>query len=133
MSKSDDNKKGTILLFESPEDIQKKFKAAVTDSGSGIYCSPEKPGITNLIEILAAITDQTVDAIENQYRSCDYGTFKNTVSDAVIEHLKPIQAKYFELMTDQTYLQSILDNGREFAQKRADRMMSKVYRKAGMI
>lgn len=133
MSKSDENKKGTVLLFESLDDIQKKFKAAVTDSGSGIYCDPSKPGITNLIEILAAITDQTIEAIEDQYRNYDYGTFKNVVSDAVIEHLKPLQAKYFDFMSDQNYLQSILDEGREIAQKYADRMMKKVYRKAGMV
>lgn len=133
MSKSDENKKGTVLLFESLDDIQKKIKAAVTDSGSGIYCDPSKPGITNLIEILAAITDQTIEAIEDQYRNYDYGTFKNVVSDAVIEHLKPLQAKYFDFMSDQDYLQSILDEGREIAQKYADRMMKKVYRKAGMV
>ncbi len=133
MSKSDENKKGTVLLFESLDDIQKKFKAAVTDSGSGIYCDPSKPGITNLIEILAAITDQTIEAIEDQYRNYDYGTFKNVVSDAVIEHLKPLQSKYFDFMSDQDYLQSILDEGREIAQKYADRMMKKVYRKAGMV
>lgn len=133
MSKSDENKKGTVLLFESLDDIQKKFKAAVTDSGSGIYCDPSKPGITNLIEILAAITDQTIEAIEDQYRNYDYGTFKNVVSDAVIEHLKPLQTKYFDFMSDQNYLQSILDEGRGIAQKYADRMMKKVYRKAGMV
>lgn len=133
MSKSDENKKGTVLLFESLDDIQKKFKAAVTDSSSGVYCDPSKPGITNLIEILAAITDQTIEAIEDQYRNYDYGTFKNVVSDAVIEHLKPLQSKYFDFMSDQDYLQSILDEGREIAQKYADRMMKKVYRKAGMV
>jgi tryptophanyl-tRNA synthetase len=133
MSKSDANKKGTVFLFESPEDIQKKFRSAVTDSGSGIYCDPEKPGITNLVEIFAAVTEQSIEAVENQYRSYDYGTFKNVVAEAVIEHLKPIQAKYAELMADQTYLQSVLDKGREFAQKCANRMMAKVYRKAGMI
>ena len=89
--------------------------------------------ILNLIEILAAITDQSVETVENQYQSYDYGTFKGVVADAVIEHLKPMQAKYVELMADQAYLQSVLDKGREFAQKCANRMMAKVYRKVGMI
>ncbi|MGX8717232.1 MAG: tryptophan--tRNA ligase, partial [bacterium] len=129
----DENKKGTVFLFESPEEIRKKIKSAVTDSGSGIYCDAGKPGITNLVEILAAVTDQSIEAVENQYRSYDYGTFKDVVAEAVIEHLKPMQTKYAELMADQAYLQSVLDKGREVAQKRADRMMSKVYRKAGMI
>ena len=133
MSKSEPNPKGVVFLFESEDEIRKKFKSAVTDSGSGIYCSSEKPGITNLIEILAAITDQTIEAIEAQYGSYNYGDFKNCVAEAVIEHLKPLQARYAELVKDRSYLESILASGKAYAQARASKMMAKVYRKVGML
>lgn len=133
MSKSDVNKKGTVLLFEPVDEIYRKFKSAVTDSGSGIYCSEEKPGITNLVEILAAITDQEIKTIENTYRSYNYGDFKTVVAEAVVEHLKPMQARYQELIKDKDYLQSVLDEGQAFAQARASKMMAKVYRKVGML
>ena len=133
MSKSDPNPKGVVFLFESEDEIRKKFKSAVTDSGSGIYCAPEKPGITNLIEVLAAITDQTIEAIEAQYGSYNYGDFKNCVAEAVIEHLKPLQARYVELVKDRSYLESILAAGKATAQARASKMMAKVYRKVGML
>lgn len=133
MSKSDDNKKGTILLFEPVDEIYRKFKSAVTDSGSGIYCSEDKPGVTNLIEILAAITDRDIKIIEDTYRSYSYGDFKTVVAEAVVEHLKPMQARYQELMKDKDYLQSVLDEGQAFAQARASKMIAKVYRKVGML
>ncbi len=133
MSKSDANKNGTILLFEPVDAIYKKIKSAVTDSGSGIFCSPEKPGITNLIEILAGITDRRVEDIEDLYKGYNYGDFKRCVAEAVIEHLKPMQKRYEELIKDQSYLRAILDEGKAFAQERANRMMSKVYRKVGML
>ena len=133
MSKSDVDKKGTVSLIEPLDDIRKKFKSAVTDSGAGVFCSSEKPGITNLVEILSAITERDIKEIENEYATYNYGAFKEVVAEAVIEHLKPIQARYFELIEDQSYLQSILGKGRMFAQERASKMMAKVYRKVGMI
>lgn len=133
MSKSDKDKKGTVLLFESVDEIRKKFKSAVTDSGSGIYCSEDKPGITNLIEILSAITDRSIHEVEEAYQNYNYGDFKNCVAEAVIEHLKPLQAMYFDLMKNQDYLCAVLEEGKRVAQERASRMMSKVYKKIGMI
>lgn len=133
MSKSDVNKKGTVLLFEPVDEIYRKFKSAVTDSGSGVYCSEDKPGITNLIEILAAITDRDVKAVEDTYRAYNYGDFKAVVAEAVVEHLKPMQERYQALIKDKDYLQSVLDEGQAFAQARASKMMAKIYRKVGML
>ena len=133
MSKSDVNKKGTVLLFEPVDDIYRKFKSAVTDSGSGIYCAEDKPGITNLIEILAAITDREIKAIEDTYHSYNYSDFKAVVAEAVVEHLKPMQERYQALIKDKDYLQSVLDEGQAFAQARASKMMAKIYRKIGML
>lgn len=133
MSKSDPNRKGAVFLFEPIDQIRKKIKSAVTDSGSGIYCAAEKPGITNLIEILATMTDQAVEAVEDQYGAMSYSDFKATVAEAVVEHLKPLQEKYKSLVDDIDYLKTVFEAGRAFAQERASKMMSKVYRKIGMI
>lgn len=133
MSKSESSKKGIIFLFEPIDDIRNKFKSAVTDSGSGIYCSEDKPGITNLIEILAATTDKSVEEVEAAYCNYSYGDFKSCVAEAVIEHLKPIQKLYEDLVRDELYLRSVLDVGKAVAQERASLMLSSVYRKVGMI
>ena len=82
---------------------------------------------------MAAITDQEVKTIEDTYRSYNYGDFKTVVAEAVVEHLKPLQVRYQELVINKDYLHSILDEGQAFAQARAAKMMAKVYRKIGMI
>lgn len=134
MSKSDPNKKGTILIFESIDSIRQKVRSAVTDSGSGITYDPEnKPGISNLIDILAALTEHNTADIEAQYQSMNYGSFKDVVAETLIEHLKPIQARYLAIREDKELLKNVLCQGQETAQKLANRVLSKVYRKVGFL
>ncbi|HCJ12498.1 MAG: tryptophan--tRNA ligase [Verrucomicrobia bacterium GWF2_51_19] len=133
MSKSDSNALGTLYLFEEPESLQKKFRSAVTDSETEIRSAVNKPGISNLLAILSAATGKSIEALEKDYAGSSYSVFKNSVAEAVIEMLRPLRKRYTELMDDKTYLQTILQQGAENAQKRAYKMLSKVYRKTGFL
>lgn len=131
MSKSDENTSGTLYLLDEPSILKKKIMSAVTDSGSEVKSTPEKPGIKNLISIYSAITGNSTEMIENEFEGKGYGDFKKALADVVIGKLEPIQIKYKELMTDKSYLNSVLKEGADAAQKRAHKVLSKVYRKAG--
>lgn len=131
MSKSDPDTKGTIFLFEGLDQIRKKIKSAVTDSGQGIYRSEEKPGIANLMAILGALTNQSPENIEKAYGHYSYVAFKDCVAEAVVEHVKPLQDRYQALLNDKDYLTSVLEKGKAVAQERGKRLLGKVYRKVG--
>jgi tryptophanyl-tRNA synthetase len=131
MSKSDPNQSGCVYLLDPPKTVRKKIRSAVTDSGSKVETGDDKPGITNLLAILSSSTGQPVPEIEKAFEGSQYGPFKDAVADAVIEALEPIQATYEEIHKDKAYLDSVFKEGAEIAQKRAYKMLSKVYRKAG--
>ena len=133
MSKSDPNEKGTIFLFEPIDRIRKKINSAVTDSGTHVQYSKEQAGISNLIDIFAALTDQAPADIVAQYEHHSYAKFKEVLADVVIEHIKPMQERYNALLKNKDYLEAVLKEGNQVAQARASRMMSKVYRKVGFI
>jgi tryptophanyl-tRNA synthetase len=110
MSKSTDTDSGLIYLLDDPSVISKKFKRAVTDSESEVrYHREEKPGVSNLLEILSACTGTAPDALAEQYSQ--YGPLKSDTGDAVVEMLTPIQQRYHELMSDPGELQSLLRTG----------------------
>jgi tryptophanyl-tRNA synthetase len=131
MSKSDPNQSGCVYLLDPPKVIRKKVRSAVTDSGSQVQVGDDKPGITNLLTILSNSTGKPVSEIEKEFEGSQYGPFKDAVADAVIEALGPIQEKYEAIHQDKAYLDSVFKEGAEVAQKRAYRMLSKVYRKVG--
>jgi tryptophanyl-tRNA synthetase len=133
MSKSDPNQKGTIFIFEPIDCIRKKIRSAVTDSGTGITFSKDKPGIANLIDIFAALTGLTVETIEAEYGAYSYNDFKNCVAEAVIEHIKPVQERYLKLLKNREYLDSVLEESKKVVQTRASRTIAKVYRKVGLF
>lgn len=133
MDKTDENPNECIHLLDPPELIRKKILSAVTDSGSEIRSSPEKPGIANLLNIMSASTGKPIAEIENDFDGRGYGDFKKAVADAVVARLEPIQKKYAELMNNKDHLHQILKEGAEDAQRRAYRMMAKVNRKVGFI
>ena len=92
---------GTVLLLDPPDVLRKKFKSAVTDSGREVRYDPEeKPGVSNLIEILAVATDRGIPAVEAAYDGRGYGDLKGDVGEAVVELLAPVQARYAELRAD---------------------------------
>lgn len=131
MSKSDANQSGCVYLLDPPKAIRKKIRSAVTDSGSEVKAHPDKPGISNLLAVLSAASGKPVEDLEKAFAGSPYGPFKDAVADAVIQTLEPIQKRYAELHEDRSYLDSVFKAGAEVAQKRAYRMLSKVYRKAG--
>ena len=132
MSKSDENKNNTIALLDPPEVIMNKIKRAVTDSDNEIRFSvEEKPGVSNLLSIYCAATGKSIPEAEAEFKNCGYGTFKATVGEAVVENLKPIQAKFNELSKDKAYIDAIIKNNAERASRLADRTLRKVHKKIG--
>ena len=131
MSKSSANENSYVLVMDKPEAIARKFKRAVTDSEGGVYRSPEKPGVTNLIEIYAAVTGKTPEAVEQEFAGQGYGAFKPAVGDAVIEALRPVREETERLLADKAYLESLYRQGAEKAAALAVRTLRKVHKKVG--
>src|SRR5215216_7407687 len=97
MGKTGSSEQGTIRMLDEPDVIRRKFKSAVTDSGREVRRGDEKPGITNLIDILSVSTGESPEAIEARFDGEGYGPFKTAVGEAVVELLAPIQRRYAEL------------------------------------
>lgn len=133
MSKSDPNTQATVFLFEPIDNIRKKIMSAVTDSDNTIKLSIDKPGISNLMHILSLVSGRSIEDIQNEFIGQGYAPFKAQVADAVIALIEPMQKKYNELINNKDYLLSILKKGSQAAQHRANRMLSKVYRKTGLL
>ncbi len=131
MSKSSPNENSFVLVMDQPEAIMRKFKRAITDSEGGIYRSPEKPGVTNLIEIYSAVTGMTPEAVENEFNGKGYGVFKPAVGEAVVEALRPIREETERLLGDKAYLETLYRQGAEKAAALANRTLRKVHKKVG--
>ena len=111
MSKSSENKNGVIFLLDSDEDIRKKIMRATTDSDMSIKFDPDnKPGISNLINIYSALSNLSVSEVEEKFKDSNYGTFKASVAEVVIDTLRPIKEKY-EMYQNSSEIDEILDNG----------------------
>ena len=131
MSKSSPNENSFVLVMDKPEAIMRKFKRAITDSEGGIYRSPEKPGVTNLIEIYSAVTGMTPEAVENEFNGKGYGVFKPAVGEAVVEALRPVREETERLLGDKGYLETLYRQGAEKAAALANRTLRKVHKKVG--
>ncbi|MEK4497155.1 tryptophan--tRNA ligase [Ureibacillus sp. FSL W8-0352] len=126
MSKSDPNTKATIRLLDTPKEIMKKIKSAVTDSdGVVAFDEEKKPGISNLLTIEAAVTNKSIDEVVKKYEGLGYGAFKEGVATCLIEHLTPIQERFNELI-DSEELDNILDEGAEKANAIANETVKKM-------
>jgi tryptophanyl-tRNA synthetase len=106
---------GTVYVLDEPAAIAKKFRSSVTDSGSEVRRAPDKPGISNLIDILAAVRGVTPESIESEFDGGGYGGFKQAVADAVVEYLAPVRERYQELRADESELERILSAGADKA------------------
>ncbi len=127
---------GCVFLMERPEDIQRKFKRAITDSDTEncVRFDPEnKPGVANLMSIYSAVTGKTFAEIESEFAGQGYGAFKPKVGEAVIETLRPIREEAARLLKDKAYLESVYRNGAERASYEAERTLHKVYKKIGFL
>lgn len=134
MSKSDDNQNNVVRILEEPKSIIKKLKKAVTDSDNPPvikYDWENKPGVSNLLEILSACNGKSIDELVEQYKDSMYGTFKCDVGDALVAMLEPIQTRYKEIRADQGYLDEVLKNGAIKARERAQKTLDDVYKKVG--
>lgn len=134
MSKSDSNENASVYLLDPEDVVMRKFKRAVTDSEMVIrYDEENKPGVSNLMSIYSSITGKTFGDIEKEFEGKNYGEFKETVGQAAVECLKPVQERYHALMDNKDYLHEVLKNGAERANKLAYRTLGKVYKKVGLI
>lgn len=131
MSKSSDNPKATIRILDNPEEIRKKIMSATTDSGCDVKFDVEnKPGISNLINIVVALTGKTIQEVEEESSGKNYGEFKKYVADIVVSEVINIQEKYNELINNKEVLDKILNDGvkitREIAKNKFNAMKNKM-------
>jgi len=133
MSKSDPNQNGVVYLTDTADAVRKKFMSAVTDSGCEVRAGDDKPGVTNLLSIYTALTGTAIADAEAAFAGKNYGAFKAAVADAAIAVIDPIRQRYEALVKDTAYLDSVLKQGAEAAQRVAYRTLSKVYRKVGFV
>lgn len=131
MSKSDENINGSIYLMDDTDTIIRKCKRAVTDSGSEIRYSEDKPGISNLLDIYTACTGKTIEEAEKEFDGKGYGEFKLAVGEAVASVLAPLQKEYEKIVNDKEYLDGIIKENDDKARYFANKTLRKVRKKVG--
>lgn len=134
MSKSDPNENAVVTLMDDKDTIARKFKRAVTDCDTEVRFDVEnKPAVSNLLNIYSLTSGESIKDAEKRFAGCGYGVFKQAVADSVIALVEPIQNEQKRLLADKAYLESILKQGAENAERIANKTLSKVYRKVGLI
>ena len=134
MSKSDTNVNSFILMTDDKDAIVRKFKRAVTDSDGVVRFDREtKPGVSNLMCIYSTFTGKSNDEIAAEFEGKGYGDFKLAVAEVTADALAPVQTEYARILADKAYVDEVLKNGAERASRLANRTVSKVYRKVGLL
>jgi tryptophanyl-tRNA synthetase len=133
MSTTGGTPQGTIGLLDAPDTIRRKVRSAVTDSGRDVVRSEDKPGITNLIDIMSVASGATPEEIEARYDGRGYGAFKEEVAEAVVELLDPIRMRYGELRAASGELQGTLARGAEKAAAVANETLPLAYERVGFV
>lgn len=136
MSKSDDNRNNVITLLEDPKSVAKKIKRAVTDSEEPPcvrYDLENKPGVSNLLDILAGITNKTIEQLETEFAGQMYGHLKGAVANAVAEMLTSLQERYHHFRNDEALLNKIMADGADKAAQQAQKTLDKVYDVIGFV
>ena len=134
MSKSAPDINDKILLTDTPDEIRKKLKKAVTDSDNKVrYDLDNKPGVSNLMTIYGIIQNKTMDEIEKEFEGRGYGDFKTAVAEAIVSRLEPLQTKYNELINNPEKLKAIYENGAKKAIAKTEPLLKEVYRKVGLV
>jgi tryptophanyl-tRNA synthetase len=133
MSTTDGTPQGTVLILDEPDVVRRKFKTAVTDSGRDVIRSPEKPGVTNLVEIMTVATGEEPEAIEARYGSDGYAQFKEDVGEAVIALIAPVQERYRDLRGDEDELRRLLSVGAEKARSTSAPTLQAMYERMGFV
>ena len=125
---------GVVRIVDEPEVIRKKFKTAVTDSGTDVRHAPEdKPGISNLLEIMSVATGDPISEIEGRYDGSGYGQFKEDVAEAVVTLLGPIQERYEALRADEAELRAMLARGADKARETSAPTLEQMYERMGFV
>jgi tryptophanyl-tRNA synthetase len=131
MSTTGGTPQGTVLVLDPPDVILKKLRSAVTDSGREVVRSPDKAGITNLIEIMSVATGEPPEAIETRYDGAGYGTFKQDVGEAVVGLFEPVRRRYEELRADDAELGRLIQRGAEKAREASMPTLDAMYERMG--
>jgi tryptophanyl-tRNA synthetase len=133
MSTTGGTAQGTVGILDPPDVIVKKFRSAVTDSGREVRRAPDKPGITNLVDIMSVATDEAPEAIETRYDGQGYGDFKSDVGEAVVALLEPIRRRYEDLRADPAELQRLLEQGADKAREASAPTLAQMYELMGFV
>jgi tryptophanyl-tRNA synthetase len=134
MSTTTSSEQGRVLILDEPDAIRKKFKTAVTDSGREIrYAPDEKPGVSNLLEVLAVATDRTISEVEAGYDGKGYGDLKTDVGEAVVELFRPVRERYEELRADEPELRRLLAIGAQKARDASAPTLREMYERMGFV
>ena len=133
MSKSDTNPRSYIAVLDSRDAVIKKFKSAVTDSGTGVMRSPDKEGISNLMTIYGVFSQKTDEQIMREFDGKGYGFFKEAVGETVADALAPVKAEFDRLMGDRAYLDACCAEGVHAAKQFSIKTLQKVYKKVGLF
>jgi tryptophanyl-tRNA synthetase len=134
MSKSESSPMGAVLMVDPPDLVAKKIRSAVTDSGRDVRYDPEeKPGISNLLDILSATTGRPIPDLEAEFGSSGYGAFKGEVAEAVVEALAPVRKRYEELQADPAEMIAALRRGAEKATAIAEPVLERVKTAVGLL
>ena len=133
MSKSDENVNGYVTMLDDPDTILRKFRRAVTDSGDCVRYEDAQPGVRNLLTIYSRFSGKSLAECEAELEGAGYGVLKTRTAEATIEALRPIQERQRQLVKEKDYLDDLLKQGADKAEKIARKTLSKVYRKVGFI
>ena len=133
MSTTGGTEQGTVYLLDSADEVRRKFKVAVTDSGREIRHAPDKPGISNLIEVMTVSTGESIEAIQSRYDGQGYGAFKAEAAESVIALLDPIQERYREIRNDPAELHRLLALGADKARAASQPTLDAMYERMGFV
>jgi tryptophanyl-tRNA synthetase len=134
MSKSADSPQGTLALLDPPNALTKRIKSAVTDSDGEVRYDPSaKPGVSNLLQILAAATDRPVEAVADEHAGNGYGALKGAVAEAVVALLAPLQERYAALEADPGHVDAVIAQGAARASELASSVVARVRDAVGLL
>ena len=126
MSTTSPSEQGTVFVLEQPDALRRKVMSAVTDSGTEVRHAPDKPGISNLIEILSVVRGAPIEQIEREFDGAGYGDFKRAVADAVVDYVAPVRERYADRRSDEQGLERTLAEGAERARAIASPTVAEV-------
>jgi len=133
MSTTGGTEAGTVYILDSADEIRRKFKTAVTDSGREVLHAEDKPGVSNLVEIMTVATGESIAEVQARYDGQGYGTFKTDVAEAVIALIEPFQQRFREIRDDAGQLQRLLALGAEKARTASQPTIDAMYERMGFV